>query len=218
MQNYFLCRTEFNANKMKVRCTRGYALIWCDSLHNPIMTSNMGRDMHSDIFEKYIETYGTDIYSFCVYLTKNKNDAEDLFQQTFLTAVEKDEIEEVENPKSYFISIAVNLWNNQKRKFLWRKKKADIVCFQGGNLEQLADYEKTVEEQVLRQEEIETVRKCIMGLPDKMRIVILLYYRENLTIDEIALLLKIPSGTVKSRMHQAKNKIRERLIKDERQD
>lgn len=172
--------------------------------------------MHSDIFEKYIEKYGTDIYSFCVYLTRNKNDAEDLYQQTFLTAVEKDELVGVQNPKSYFISIAVNLWNNQKRKFLWRKKKADIVYFQDDNLEQLADHAQTVEEQVLRQEEIESVRKCIIGLPDKMRIVILLYYRENLTIDEIALLLKIPSGTVKSRMHQAKNKIKERLMNSER--
>lgn len=172
--------------------------------------------MHSDIFEKYIEKYGKDIYSFCVYLTRNKNDAEDLYQQTFLTAVEKDELDGVQNPKSYFISIAVNLWNNQKRKFLWRKKKADIVYFQDDNLEQLADHAQTVEEQVLRQEEIETVRKCIVGLPDKMRIVILLYYRENLTIDEIALLLKIPSGTVKSRMHQAKNKIKERLMNNER--
>lgn len=172
--------------------------------------------MHSDIFEKYIEKYGKDIYSFCVYLTRNKNDAEDLYQQTFLTAVEKDELVGVQNPKSYFISIAVNLWNNQKRKFLWRKKKADIVYFQDDNLEQLADHAQTVEEQVLRQEEIETVRKCIIGLPDKMRIVILLYYRENLTIDEIAVLLKIPSGTVKSRMHQAKNKIKERLMNNER--
>lgn len=172
--------------------------------------------MHSDIFEKYIENYGKDIYSFCVYLTRNKNDAEDLYQQTFLTAVEKDELDGVQNPKSYFISIAVNLWNNQKRKFLWRKKKADIVYFQDDNLEQLADHAQTVEEQVLRQEEIETVRKCIIGLPDKMRIVILLYYRENLTIDEIALLLKIPSGTVKSRMHQAKNKIKEGLMNNER--
>ena len=180
------------------------------------MTSNMEKDMHSDIFEKYIEKYGKDIYSFCVYLTRNKNDAEDLYQQTFLTAVEKDELDGVQNPKSYFISIAVNLWNNQKRKFLWRKRKADIVYFQDDNLEQLADHAQTVEEQVLRQEEIETVRKCIVGLPDKMRIVVLLYYRENLTIDEIALLLKIPSGTVKSRMHQAKNKIKERLMNNER--
>ncbi|MDE6434191.1 MAG: RNA polymerase sigma factor [Lachnospiraceae bacterium] len=172
--------------------------------------------MHLNIFEELIEKHGKDIYSFCVYLTRNKNDAEDLYQQTFLTAMEKDEMDQVRNPKSYFITIAVNLWNNQKRKFLWRKKKADIVYFQDNHLERLADYAQTVEEQVLRQEEIETVRRCVMELPDKMRIVIILYYKENMTVDEIAAVLKIPSGTVKSRMHQAKNKIKERLMNDGR--
>ena len=69
---------------------------------------------------------------------------------------------------------------------------------------------------MLRQEEIELVRKCIEGLPDKMRIAILLYYKENMTIDEIAAMLRIPPGTVKSRMHLAKSKIKERLMKNER--
>lgn len=171
--------------------------------------------MHSDIFEKLIGKYGRDIYSFCVYLTGNKSDAEDLYQQTFLVAMEKNEMDKVKKPKSYFISIAVNLWNNHRRKFLWRKKKADIVYFGDDVQEQLADNTETVEEQVLRQEEMQRVRKCIMELPDKMRIVIILHYRENMTIDAIADMLKIPSGTVKSRMHQAKNKIKERLMKDE---
>jgi len=176
----------------------------------------MEKNMNSNILEKCIADYGKDIFSFCVYLTRNKDDAEDLYQQTFLVAFEKNEIDEVKNPKSYFIAIAVNLWNNQKRKFLWRKKKADIVYFQDDNLEQLADNTKTVEEQVLRQEEIEIVRKCVDGLPDKMRIVLLLYYKENMKIDEIANVLNIPYGTVKSRMHQAKSKIKERLMNDER--
>lgn len=172
--------------------------------------------MDSIILEKYIADYGKDIFSFCVYLARNRNDAEDLYQQTFLVAFEKKDIDEVENPKSYFIAIAINLWNNQKRKFLWRKKKADIVYFEDNNLEQLADSSQTVEEQVVRQEEIEIVRKCVDNLPDKMKIVLLLYYKENMKIEEIANVLNIPYGTVKSRMHQAKSKIKERLMNGER--
>lgn len=172
--------------------------------------------MKSDILEKYIIDYGKDIYSFCVYLTRNRNEADDLYQQTFLTACEKSYEDEIKNPKSYFISIAVNLWNNQKRKYLWRKKKADIIYFQDSDLEQFADAMPTVEEQVLRQEEIKTVRECIDMLPDKMRIILLLYYKENMAIGEISDALKIPVGTVKSRMHQAKSKIKERLMKNER--
>lgn len=172
--------------------------------------------MNADSLETYITDYGTDIYSFCVYLTRNRNDADDLYQQTFLVAFEKSGLDEMENPKSYFLSIAVNLWNNQKRKYLWRKKKADIIYLQDNGLEQLTDTMQTVEEQILQKEEIETVKKCIDVLPEKMRIVLLLYYKENMTIDEIAKTLKIPVGTVKSRMHQAKRKVKERLMDDEK--
>lgn len=73
-----------------------------------------------------------------------------------------------------------------------------------------------MEEQILIRDEMETVRKLVDDLPDKMRIVILMYYMENMSVDEIAEVLKIPSGTVKSRMHQAKNRLKERLMNDER--
>lgn len=172
--------------------------------------------MNSDMLEKYIEEYGTDIYSFCVYLTRNRQDADDLYQQTFLVAVEKNEIDDSRNPRSYFISIAVNIWNNHKRKYLWRKKKANIIYLQDENLEQFTEGMETVEEQILIRDEMETVRKLVDDLPDKMRIVILMYYMENMSVDEIAEVLKIPSGTVKSRMHQAKNRLKERLMNDER--
>lgn len=139
-----------------------------------------------------------------------------MYQQTFLVAVEKNEIDDSRNPRSYFISIAVNIWNNHKRKYLWRKKKANIIYLQDENLEQFTEGMETVEEQILIRDEMETVRKLVDDLPDKMRIVILMYYMENMSVDEIAEVLKIPSGTVKSRMHQAKNRLKERLMNDER--
>ena len=49
--------------------------------------------------------------------------------------------------------------------------------------------------------------ECVNNLPDKMRIVILLYYMENLKVSEIAELLHVPPGTVKSRLHIAKEKL-----------
>lgn len=176
----------------------------------------MEKNMNLSRIEKYIEEYGKDIYSFCVYLTRNRHDADDLYQQTFLVVIEKDEIEENKNPKSYFISIAANLWNNQKRKYLWRKKKANIIYFQDDNQEQFAEAVETVEEQILKRDEMDNVRKLVDSLPDKMRIVILMYYMESMSVDEIASALKIPSGTVKSRIHQAKARLKERLMNEER--
>ncbi len=172
--------------------------------------------MNSKKMEEYIEEYGKDVYSFCVYLTRSRQDADDLYQQTFLVAFEKNEIDEAQKPVSYLLSIAANLWNNQKRKTMWRKKKANIIYFQEENLEQIAEDAESVEEALIRRDERETVRKEVDKLPDKMRVVILMYYMEQLSIDEIAKALGIPTGTVKSRLHQAKARLKEGMVDYER--
>ncbi len=162
--------------------------------------------------EQYINEYGTKIYSFCVYITGDRDAADDLYQQTFLVAIEKDEIDEDRNPKSYLLSIAMNLWNNQKRKYLWRRKKADVIYFDDGDAEQLKDSSPSVEEDVERREEIERIRQTVQTLPDKLRIVILMHYMEELSMEEIAGILGIPEGTVKSRIHKARKVLKERLM------
>jgi len=171
--------------------------------------------MDSIFLEKCITDYGKDVYSFCLYMTRNKESAEDLYQQTFLVAWEKGELDENRNPKSYLISVAVNLWNNQKRKYLWRKKKANIIYFQDEDLTQLISDTETVEETIVKQDEMELVRSLVNQLPDKMRIVILMYYMEEMSVDEIAKALHIPTGTVKSRMHQAKSRLKEGMVQYE---
>ncbi len=172
--------------------------------------------MNSEKLEEYINEYGKDVYSFCVYLTGNRQDADDLYQQTFLVAFEKNEIDETLKPVSYLLSIAANLRNNQKRKSLWRKKKANIIYFQEENLEQIAEDAETIEEELIRREESENIRNEVDGLPDKMKVVVLMFYMQQLTIDEIAKALDIPAGTVKSRLHQAKARLKERMAGYER--
>lgn len=83
--------------------------------------------MEKQQLEKYINEYGRDIYLFCKRLTQNKNTADDLYQETFLKLWELDNVNDTENPKSYLLGIAVNLWKNQCRKQMWRKQIADIV-------------------------------------------------------------------------------------------
>jgi RNA polymerase sigma-70 factor (ECF subfamily) len=171
----------------------------------------MELNMNREQIEKYIEEYGRDIYSFCTYLTRNREDADDLYQQTILVTMQKNEIDDNNNPKSYLISIAANLWNNHKRKYLWRKKKADIVYLQSEDMECIADEGKSVYETFEKKDELENVLRLVDKLPEKMKIVILMHYMEDMSLDEISKALKIPTGTVKSRIFQAKAKLRERM-------
>lgn len=67
--------------------------------------------MTNSELERCIQEYGTDIYSFCRNLTYNQQEADDLYQDTFLKAVELCErIHMEENPKSYLLSVAVRVW------------------------------------------------------------------------------------------------------------
>ncbi|HBZ04010.1 MAG TPA: RNA polymerase subunit sigma-24 [Lachnospiraceae bacterium] len=167
--------------------------------------------MESVSIEKYIEEYGKDIYSFCMYLTKNRFDADDLYQQTFLVAYEKGSIDSDKNPKSYLITIAVNIWNNQIRKTMWRRKKADIIQYDEDALERIEDKDGSIEEELIDKEEKNRIRKIVDTLPDKMRIVILMFYMEDMSIEDIAAALKIPAGTVKSRLFKAKKILKEKM-------
>ena len=160
---------------------------------------------------KLITEYGKKLYSFCLYTTKDREMADDLYQQTFLTVMEKDDVRMDENPKAYLIAIALNIWKNRVRKILWRKKIADVTFVEEEELFQVAVGGLSVEEEVVKRQEEANVRREVLNLPEKQRVVILMFYMENMSIEEIASTLKIPAGTVKSRMSSAKSVLKERL-------
>ena len=164
--------------------------------------------------ERYIQEYGKAVYSYCMYITKNKYDADDLYQQTFLIAFQKNEIDAENNPKSYLITIAANVWRNVIRKKTWRKEKADIIPTIDEELNNTPDDGKSPEDEVIQNEEELLIRKLVLSLPDKFREVILMYYMEDMSINEIAAALKIPAGTVKSRMNKAKKMLKEKMNYD----
>lgn len=78
-----------------------------------------------------IKIYGKDVYGFCYKLTRDKNQADDLYQQTFLRATELcHKIDNVQNPKGFFIAIAAKMWQNQRRKIGWRHRIVKMEVFQ----------------------------------------------------------------------------------------
>lgn len=163
--------------------------------------------------EACINEYGKDIYSFCTYLAGNVQAAEDLYQDTFLKAVEiGGRIDVGMNPKSYLLSIALRIWKNRKRKFAWRGRIADRWRLaQEKDTPEGNALQMSPEEQALRKEETGLVRRAVAGLPYRLKVVVLLYYMEELTTAQIAAAMKIPQGTVKSRLYQARKMLEKEL-------
>ena len=168
--------------------------------------------MKQSELEMCIAEYGKDLYSFCCYLTYSKMEADDLYQDTFVKVIELGKIDVSNNPKSYLLSIAVRLWKNRKRK-LERRRRA-LVSDTMEELEQegkLQTKKSSLEQEMIQREQKENVQHAVSGLPDKLRIVALLYYMEDRKITEISEILHVPQGTVKSRLHKARKILREKL-------
>lgn len=162
---------------------------------------------------KCIDTYGRDIYSFCRHLTGNAQEADELYQDTWLTVVERLESVNIGgNSKNFCLSVALKLWKNKKRKYAWRKRIAEMQALDTESGEEyIGDSRPSSETQVLEKERDALVKKAVDELPEKLRTVVLLYYMEELPLAQIADVEGIPKGTVKSRLYQARKLLEKKL-------
>ena len=167
--------------------------------------------MNKQLLEHYIEAYGTDIYSFCIRLTQNREQAEELYQDTFLAMCEKEDWKEEGNVKSYLLGITIKLWQNRKRKFAWRKRiAAEIPVSKEQGLEAFSA-DENLEQHMVSKEEQEAVWKAVYKLPEQLRIVILLYYMEDFKVAEIAEKLSLSISNVKSKLMRARRYLKQEL-------
>lgn len=170
----------------------------------------------------FVQNYGNDIYRFCYYLTKNKIETEDLYQETFLTAVEKKDVllkilqtgtgeqEEACSAQKYLMTVAANLWKNKQRKQVRHNRIAPVDDREEAVLEVIS-HEGNPENEYLQKEIYKEVRNLISRLPDKMQIVVYLYYIAQMSTAEIAEGLRIPTTTVRSRLSKARKRMRKEL-------
>lgn len=161
--------------------------------------------------EKCIDAFGTDIYRFCMKLCANRSDAEDLYQQTFLKALEKDWILDWEqNPKALFFSMAHNLWKSDMRKIARRTELAPCTNLKEENENQIGSGEN-IEDNFIQRETAAQINEMVESLPEKIRVPLTLFYFFEFSVEQIAQIIKKPSGTVKSRLFKGRNIIKKRL-------
>lgn len=161
--------------------------------------------------ERCIEEFGTDVYRFCLKLCMDRTNAEDLYQQTFLKALETDWILDwTQNPRALFFSLSHNLWKSNMRKQARRNRIAPC-----GNLddegETILHFGESIEENFFRKELMAQVDRIIQSLPEKIRVPLILFYLSDCSIEQIAGIIKKPPGTVKSRLFKGRSLIKKRL-------
>ena len=147
--------------------------------------------------EQLIVEYGDMVYRLAISRVKNKEEAEDIFQEVFMKIYEKmPEFVSKENEKYWIIRVTINLSKNVLTT-AWRRKVTAL--------------ENDI---VFNEQEVSDVFFEVLRLPLKYRTIIQLFYYENLTIDEISDIMKINYNTLKTRLRRAREKLKIRLEGD----
>lgn len=161
----------------------------------------------SAAFGRLYELTGRKIYFTALKLTGSDADAQDILQDSFMTAFQK--LPELTSPESFepwLMRIAVNRCKMQFRSQKTTTEEPEIM-------ESIEDTDLIPEDYVTDRAK----RKVIMDIIDRVltedqRRTVILFYYSQLSIEEIASVMDCPKGTVLSRLHLARGKIREAVL------
>ena len=166
------------------------------------------------LFEKELLPHVDPLTTFAYHLTYNEEDAKDLVQETFLKAYKAlDSYVEGTNAKAWLFKILKNAYINQYRKKSRRPAKVDFeefIGYQDKEESSIAEYQD-LREEIFENLLGDEVTVAINSLPIDFRTVILLCDVEGFTYEEIAKIIDIPIGTVRSRLHRARNMLKDKL-------
>ena len=167
--------------------------------------------MEAREIERCIDAFGADVFRFCRRLCADRADADDLYQQVFLRALEaRVALDWASNPRALFFSLAYRLWKSDARKRARRQVIAPSECLDDAPADALCAPED-LQERVENAQRDAAIRAIVRDLPEKLRIPVELYYLGDCTVEQIARTIQRPRGTVKSRLFQARETIRKRL-------
>ncbi len=174
-----------------------------------------GESEKYQIFNKEFMPHIDAMYNFAYRLTNDEDDANDLIQDTYLKAFRFiNSFQEGTNAKAWLFRILKNSFINDYRKKSKEPSKVDYQEVETVyNSVEDAEFESTTD---LRLESVQDmigdeVALALNGLPIDFRTVIILCDIEGFTYEEMAKILDIPIGTVRSRLHRARNLLKEKL-------
>lgn len=152
------------------------------------------------LYEEVIKRNSETVYRLAYSLVRTRSDADDIYQEVFLRYVRKAPLfDSAEHEKAWFMRVTINCCKNFW-KSLWMQRRS---AYESDVLEVS---ETGGEDQLL----IETIKQ----LPEKYRVVIHLFYYEELSIEEIGKITKSKASTVRTRLTRARRLLKS-LLKEE---
>jgi RNA polymerase sigma-70 factor (ECF subfamily) len=167
---------------------------------------------HTANFEKLVRPHFDRLYRLAFRLTGQKAEAEDLFQELLIKAFGKlDDLVAIDEPGSWLSRVMYNLFVDEQRRFARRRlHTVEESSLPAAGLQGLAGSEDPVRDNE-RLEKLKALDLALAELSEEHRIIVLLHDTEGYKLEEIHELMGIPVGTVKSRLHRARARLREIL-------
>ena len=154
------------------------------------------------------------MYNFAYRLTFDENDAKDLVQETYLKAYRFiNSFQEGTNAKAWLFRILKNSFINEFRKKSKEPSKVDYQEIESYYNSDDVDKKITTDLRVEAVQDMigDEISNALNSLDVDFRTVIILCDLEGFKYDEMAKILDIPIGTVRSRLHRARNLLKEKL-------
>lgn len=186
------------------------------SLRRAEVTTETAQQQKRHLFEQWVLSQKDYIYTACFYLTRRREEAEDLFQETYLRAFRFfHQFTPGTNCRAWLLTIMHNTFRTR----VTHHRQESLV----GDTDYVAHTEehRSFRERNLWSDDPSAtllarsfdseIRDALLALPEEYRLVLLLVDIEEMTYDEAATVLACPLGTVRSRLSRARQALRERL-------
>lgn len=167
-------------------------------------------------FQRLFEKYHKRVYNLIYRMVGNESDAADLTQEAFVRVYNSLHLLRSEDAFYGWVrTVATNLVRDHFRK-LGRSIRADsldqkIQLDEGEVEREVEDWSHNPERLVQKQDLQDAVQKAISSLSEDQRTVVALHHIEGMDVKEIAEILNIPVGTVKSRLSRAREDLKRKL-------
>jgi len=174
--------------------------------------------VRSDEFAQLVQEYGERAYSFAYRLAGNETQARDLVQEAFTRAYEhRGDYDPARPFHSWLFRILQNIYLDSVRRYAARHQ-VSLDAPRGDEEsaweEILAGPDPEPIQQLSRAEQGRRVQQALEKLPIHYRTAVVLCDLEKFSYEEIAVMMKCPVGTVRSRIHQGRVLLRNIIVKE----
>ena len=163
-------------------------------------------------FRSLLEPELPQLYRLACRLTATRVDAEDLFQDVLVRAwPQLDEIAALDAPGPWLARVMYHRFVDERRRYARRRLHVvDEAALPAQSIDALSASGRDLDDYV-RREQLAQLESALAGLSEPHRVVVLLHDVEGYKLREISDITGDPQGTLKSRLHRARQRLRELL-------